>query len=787
MVQSMKPKSTHGEQLYRMFCFDFDRPNCLGRDLAANHLVNYAKQFMTAYSDFLPPSNGDAPDEDEIQPWAAFLSFIDSHEDTMTVVSYLDGMFVEFLQSIDYDNTIVLLSSDHGLHYGPSFASNGERERIEPILYMHFPESMLTMLDREALSNNKDSWVTPFDVHETILHAAIQKISNGGKLGSSLLNPLSNSRQSCEETTTIPSRYCTMLNEQNHDGKRCSFMTSPPSILSFAADIPRWKRPSWPKCEKADIHDIQSDRCLCATNLAQPDKFWYPCNSEKFQSRMNSREMIKNPLRMKTCEHDRSSNTHTMEVNISVNEDPQLSGSLHKMRSFPDDQGVTPNILFLEIDSVSQRAASRHLQKTLSVLKSHQITKRKEDGKVWCPSGFCAAVFKNTGIVGQNSIPNQLAALSGCIDQNLTTIDSYMRPILKKKRIQLEAWCPKSDEENPWIYNVAKKLGYVTFFGEEFCYSHSPWVVQDNLFKLDADYHMNSLFCQLARAAKDKNKKLKRTPLFLIEHDTSSKPQPCVDGRSRQEFSFEYIRGIWDAYPKTPKFAYLNSMAAHDYSIDLAYQPLGLESYDDYLSEFLKEMLGRTDANNTVIILRSDHGLQGGPAPIDFSAQVEHINPFNTLILPDNMKGMSVNDLFINQDRLVTGYDLYNTMRNILDGSSTDSRESNGIPKWSHNVIKETIPSGRSCIDAKIPSEFCPCLEERSDLMPYYYVGQSEKLRSIEKPEFIEGRDVVLEPILLPGKKQTPWIQKELKRRKNELEELTKEIASLGNEFLTPE
>ena len=198
-------------------------------------------------------------------------------------------------------------------------------------------------------------------------------------------------------------------------------------------------------------------------------------------------------------------------------------------------------------------------------------------------------------------------------------------------------------------------------------------------------------------------------------------------------------------------------------------------------------MLGRTDANNTVIILRSDHGLQGGPAPIDFSAQVEHINPFNTLILPDNMKGMSVNDLFINQDRLVTGYDLYNTMRNILDGSSTDSRESNGIPKWSHNVIKETIPSGRSCIDAKIPSEFCPCLEERSDLMPYYYVGQSEKLSSIEKPEFIEGRDVVLEPILLPGKKQTPWIQKELKRRKNELEELTKEIASLGNEFLTPE
>merc|ERR1712151_1203911 len=101
-------------------------------------------------------------------------------------------------------------------------------------------------------------------------------------------------------------------------------------------------------------------------------------------------------------------------------------------------------------------------------------------------------------------------------------------------------------------------------------------------------------------------------------------------------------------YKNTPKFAYINSLAAHDYSVDLAYQSLGVEAYDDYLSKFLEEMLQRPDAQNTIIVLRSDHGLQGGPAPIDFSFQVEHMRPFNNLIVPEKFHGLSLDILFSN-------------------------------------------------------------------------------------------------------------------------------------------
>ena len=40
--------------------------------------------------------------------WPAMLSFIDSHEDTMTLINYLDLMLVNFLKTFDLENTIII-------------------------------------------------------------------------------------------------------------------------------------------------------------------------------------------------------------------------------------------------------------------------------------------------------------------------------------------------------------------------------------------------------------------------------------------------------------------------------------------------------------------------------------------------------------------------------------------------------------------------------------------------------------------------------------------------------
>jgi len=47
------------------------------------------------------------------------------------------------------------------------------------------------------------------------------------------------------------------------------------------------------------------------------------------------------------------------------------------------------------------------------------------------------------------------------------------------------------------------------------------------------------------------------------------------------------------------------------------------EVYDAILSAFLERMLARNDMQNTILIIRADHGLQSGPTMADYSMQIE--------------------------------------------------------------------------------------------------------------------------------------------------------------------
>ena len=85
MLQSLKPNTTHGDALHELFCFDYDRPNCLGPELSSTILLRYGAQFIEAY--------------DRVStPWAAFLHLIDSHEDTMVLSSTIDAGISSFLR-----------------------------------------------------------------------------------------------------------------------------------------------------------------------------------------------------------------------------------------------------------------------------------------------------------------------------------------------------------------------------------------------------------------------------------------------------------------------------------------------------------------------------------------------------------------------------------------------------------------------------------------------------------------------------------------------------------------
>lgn len=243
MMQSLSPNTTHGRALQGLFCFNaFSRPNCIGPDLASSILFEYGYQFVSTYEKLRRTTHHDLR-------WASFMHFVDSHEDTMLLSATLDTGLSKFLKKLNaeayFQNSVVIVSSDHGLHYGPHFPSwQGRKEATEPILYIHIPHSLQDDVDVNVLKSNSKLWTTPFDLHETLLELTQTSSNRKGerRRGLTLTEHLPALRKKCETTSDlIPPAYCSlqsrMSQEKNSDGF-CRGPSKTPKIESFFLDIP---------------------------------------------------------------------------------------------------------------------------------------------------------------------------------------------------------------------------------------------------------------------------------------------------------------------------------------------------------------------------------------------------------------------------------------------------------------------------------------------------------------------------------------------------------------------
>ena len=66
--------------------------------------------------------------------------------------------------------------------------------------------------------------------------------------------------------------------------------------------------------------------------------------------------------------------------------------------------------------------------------------------------------------------------MPGMICQNPLAREHNMK-LIQKGTGQESVWCPQEDGDikSSWLFDVAKKLGYVTLFAEEFCFRDSSY------------------------------------------------------------------------------------------------------------------------------------------------------------------------------------------------------------------------------------------------------------------------------------------------------------------------
>ena len=256
MIRSLAPNTTHGAALQGLFCFDaFSRPNCIGQDPASSLLLKYGEQFMKAYE-----RNG--------QKWAAFLHLTDSHEDTKLLAASLDEPVSLFLKNLNlFPDTTVIVCSDHGLHYGPSFPTKqAQREATEPILYVKIPSKLYS---KATIEKNSMLYTTPFDVHETLLQVSHTAESDGmqTRKGRSFTRELPENRRQCAASTDlIPESYCMLRRQNENDLSVDEQGVVMPSMNTFFLDIPPGRRPKLkmdPDCRKGNRDDFGAGFHIC--------------------------------------------------------------------------------------------------------------------------------------------------------------------------------------------------------------------------------------------------------------------------------------------------------------------------------------------------------------------------------------------------------------------------------------------------------------------------------------------------------------------------------------------
>ena len=148
----------------------------------------------------------------------------------------------------------------------------------------------------------------------------------------------------------------------------------------------------------------------------------------------------------------------------------------------------------------------------------------------------------------------------------------------------------------------------------------------------------------------------------------NSQVKRCLYNKISTEYLYEYGNQFWRKYKKNRKFLFISSNDGHEGTLEI------LKYVDNILYNFLIQLFKDNLLKDTTVFLLSDHG-SSMPSPyylIDFH-KIEISLPMLYIICNDR-KNISYNEQYSfilkNQQVLITAYDIYNTIANLIYGDN---------------------------------------------------------------------------------------------------------------------
>jgi hypothetical protein len=317
------------------------------------------------------------------------------------------------------------------------------------------------------------------------------------------------------------------------------------------------------------------------------------------------------------------------------------------------------NVLMFGFDSVSRLTWQRKLPKSydymLNVLK---IT-----------------VLENYNIVSDGTLGAMLPILTGKSERELPNVGKG-----KPGSTTLDGF--------PWIWNEFKTAGYVTQWIEDAAEWNTFMWRMNGLKKQPMDYHSIHFYAELEKRRWDFKKY-------------------CVGPEIKYNFMFKWITEFLKTYKHERTFSFgFNGECSHNDN-----HPLNI--IDDDLKMWLENLFTNGYLENTLLILMSDHGARFHSIRETTQGKAEERNPFFSFRLPNWFKQKHprvFQNLLINSRRLVTPFDIHETLHDILNFRNVAV---GNVAKRNISIFSE-IPASRTCEMAAISPHWCNCLNWKS-------------------------------------------------------------------------
>ena len=157
----------------------------------------------------------------------------------------------------------------------------------------------------------------------------------------------------------------------------------------------------------------------------------------------------------------------------------------------------------------------------------------------------------------------------------------------------------------------------------------------------------------------------------------------CLYNKKTAYYAFEYGEKFWSKYIENRKYLHINLEDGHEGTLEV------LKYSDDIIYNFLNKLYNKNLLKGTSVFLISDHGTTC-PSPYIISEfyHIERYLPMLYIICNDR-KNISYDNQYKNINRnqqiLITGYDVYNTISNLVFGDKyylvKNKTEENETPK----------------------------------------------------------------------------------------------------------